>query len=57
MTIYIKTTNPFWIKYEDIIRNMSKEELNFVNKQESVILAKQNLISVFIDYLFEKKKK
>jgi hypothetical protein len=54
--LYKNYTNPFWIKYEDIIRNMSKEELNFVNKQESVILAKQNLISVFIDYLFEKEK-
>lgn len=54
--LYKNYTNPFWIKYEDIIRNMSKEELSFVNKQESVILAKQNLISVFIDYLFEKEK-
>ena len=48
--------NPFWIKYESLIQKMSKEEINFVAKQESVIKAKESLISVFIDYLFEKEK-
>lgn len=53
---YRNSMNPFWIKYEDIIKNMSREEINFVNKQESVITAKQNLISLFIDYLFERER-
>ena len=48
--------NPFWLKYESLIQKMSKEEINFVAKQESVIKAKESLISVFIDYLFEKEK-
>jgi RNase adaptor protein for sRNA GlmZ degradation len=48
--------NPFWIKYENLISNMSKEELNFIAKQEKVILAKSNLMNTFIDYLFEKEK-
>jgi hypothetical protein len=49
-------TNSFWIKYEEIISKMSKEELTYISKQENVINAKNNLINTFIDYLFDREK-
>lgn len=48
--------NSYWNKYEQILSSMSSEQKVFVSKQESVLLAKQNLISAFIDYLFEQHK-
>lgn len=49
-------TNSFWLKYEEIISKMSKEELTYISKQENVINAKNNLINTFIDYLFDREK-
>lgn len=47
---------PYWQKYDDAIKNMSSEQKIFVSKQENVLQAKQNLMSAFIDYLFEQHK-
>ena len=51
-----QTTNAYWNKYEQILAQMSNEQKVFVSKQESVLIAKQNLLSAFIDYLFEQNK-
>lgn len=48
--------NSYWNKYNNLIKNMSNEQRIFVAKQQSVLEAKQNLISTFIDYLFERDK-
>ena len=48
--------NSYWQKYNDLLKNMSGEQRIFVSKQESVLAAKQNLMSTFIDYLFEREK-
>lgn len=48
--------NSYWNKYNNLIKTMSSEQRVFVSKQQSVLEAKQNLVSTFIDYLFEKEK-
>ena len=48
--------NSYWIKYNNLIQHMSQEQKIFVSKQESVLEAKQNLMSSFLDYLFEREK-
>lgn len=48
--------NSYWLRYNSMIQDMSSEQRIFVSKQESVIEAKQNLMTTFIDYLFEREK-
>lgn len=48
--------NSYWSRYNSMIQDMSSEQRIFVSKQESVIEAKQNLMSTFIDFLFERDK-
>ena len=48
--------NNYWTKYDQVVRDLSNEQKSFVNKQKNVLAAKQNLMSVFIDYLFEQQK-
>lgn len=48
--------NSYWSRYNSMIQDMSSEQRIFVSKQESVIEAKQNLMTTFIDYLFEREK-
>ena len=48
--------NSYWNKYNNLINRMSNEQRMFVGKQEDVLQAKQKLISVFVDYLFEQYK-
>lgn len=48
--------NSYWAKYNNMIKDMSSEQRIFVSKQNSVIEAKQNLMSTFIEYLFEREK-
>lgn len=45
-----------WNKYDAVIKELSNEQKIFVGKQKSVITAKQNLMTAFIDYLFEVNK-
>lgn len=48
--------NNYWNKYDSVIKELSNEQKTFVGKQKSVLSAKQNLMSAFIDYLFEQQK-
>lgn len=48
--------NMYWKKYDSLINSLSNEQKAFVSKQDAVLTAKQNLISAFIDYLFEQNK-
>lgn len=48
--------NNYWNKYNNLINTMSYEQKAFVGKQENVLQAKQKLITMFIDYLFEQYK-
>lgn len=48
--------NSYWNNYDSMIKEMSSEQKLFVGKQENVISTKNQLISAFIDYLFEQNK-
>lgn len=48
--------NSFWYKYDNVINQMSTEQKIFVSKQKEVIESKQNLMSAFMDFLFEQHK-
>lgn len=45
-----------WNKYDSVVKDLSNEQKIFVGKQKNVITAKQNLMTAFIDYLFEVNK-
>lgn len=49
-------SNSYWDKYNKILKDLSIEQKIFVSKQKNVLQAKQNLMSSFIDYLFEQNK-
>lgn len=51
-----QNNNSYWVRYNSMIQDMSSEQRIFVSKQDSVIEAKQNLMTTFIDYLFEREK-
>lgn len=48
--------NSYWSNYENLVKDMSNEQKNYVSKQKSVVSAKQNLMTAFIDYLFEQNR-
>lgn len=56
MNSYSILNNSFWNRYNSMIKSMSNEQRVFVSKQKDVLEAKQNLMSSFIDYLFERDK-
>ena len=46
----------FWKKYDDILNCLSTEQKTWVSKQDSVVIAKEKMFSMFLDYLFDQKK-
>ena len=46
----------YWRRYEDIVNSMSAEQRNWVQKQNSVIEAKQGMFAIFLEYLFEQNR-
>lgn len=52
----LSINNSLWTKYDNLINSLSNEQKVFVSKQKNVIQAKENLLSAFIDYLFEQNK-
>ena len=52
----VATANSVWKTYQDVVMGMSVEQRNWVQKQETVINAKQEMFAIFLDYLFENNR-
>lgn len=52
----LQQKSAYWKRYDDTVAAMSAEQRNWVGKQKEVIDAKNTMLSVFFDYLFETHK-
>lgn len=46
----------YWRRYDDTVASMSAEQRSWVSKQQDVIDAKNTMLTVFFDYLFDVHK-
>lgn len=46
----------FWKKYDDILNSLSADQKQWVSKQNEVVMAKEKMFSMFLNYLFDQKK-